>query len=76
VDAFARAGLASLSLAEAPFELDFDEWFDRGTPGRSKEDVRALLLAGRARSFDPQPRPDGRIAIRALRVLVRGVRPA
>jgi hypothetical protein len=76
VDLFSRAGLASVSLAEAPFELDFDEWFDRGTPGRSKEDVRALLLAGRARSFDPQPRADGRIAIRAVRALVRGVKPA
>jgi 2-polyprenyl-3-methyl-5-hydroxy-6-metoxy-1,4-benzoquinol methylase len=76
VDLFARAGLSSVTLAEQPFELDFDEWFDRGSPRRPKDDVRAQLLAGRARSFDPAPRADGRIAIRAIRALVRGVKPA
>ncbi|HET7753697.1 MAG TPA: methyltransferase domain-containing protein [Anaeromyxobacteraceae bacterium] len=73
VDLLARAGLEQLQLAEAPFELDFDEWFDRGTPGRSKDDVRARVLAGRARGFDPVRRPDGGISIRAILALVRGV---
>src|SRR5262249_47291409 len=48
VDAFARAGLADVGLAEDPFELDFDEWFDRGTPAVPKSEVRARLLAGRS----------------------------
>lgn len=75
LDLFVRAGLRDLRLAEEAFELDFDEWFDRGTPSEAKEAVRARLLAGRARAFEPSPRPDGSIAIRCLRALVRGVRP-
>lgn len=75
LDLFARAGLEDLRLAEEAFELDFDEWFDRGTPSEARGVVRARLLAGSARSFEPSPRPDGSIAIRCLRVLVRGVRP-
>lgn len=75
-DLFARAGLAAVRLVEEPLELDFDEWFDRGTPRAPKEDVRRALLAGRARGFDPVRRPDGGITIRAVRALVRGVRPA
>jgi len=74
VDAFARAGLSSVQLREDPFELDFDEWFDRGTPALSKEEARALLLASRARGFDPRKRPDGGITIRCVLALVRGVR--
>jgi SAM-dependent methyltransferase len=74
VDLFARAGLRELSLVEETFELDFDEWFDRGTPALPKEEVRALLLAGRARAFDPAVGPDGSISIRNGRVNVRGVK--
>ena len=75
VDAFARVGLAAIRLVEEPLELDFDEWFDRGTPRASKDEVRRMLLAGRARGFEPVPRPDGRITIRLVRALVRGERP-
>jgi 2-polyprenyl-3-methyl-5-hydroxy-6-metoxy-1,4-benzoquinol methylase len=74
-DAFAAAGLADVSLVEEPVTLDFDEWFDRGTPGRAKEEVRAALLSGRARGFEPVPRRDGGITIRVVRALVRGVKP-
>ncbi len=74
-DAFARAGLAGISLVEEPFELDFDEWFDRGTPSLPKSEVRARLLAGCARGFVPVPRPDGGVTIRNLRALVRGTKP-
>jgi SAM-dependent methyltransferase len=74
VDAFGRAGLSSVQLLEDPFELDFDEWFDRGTPALPKEEVRSRVLAGRARGFDPQKRPDGGITVRCIRALVRGVR--
>lgn len=74
VDAFARAGLGGVQLVEEPLELDFDEWFDRGTPRASKDEARRLLLGGRARGFEPVPRPDGGITIRAVRALVRGVR--
>jgi SAM-dependent methyltransferase len=75
VDAFARAGLAGVTLAEEPLDLDFDEWFDRGTPLAPKDEVRRKVLAGTARGFTPSPAPDGRIAIRLVRALVRGVKP-
>ena len=72
----AVAGRASSkwSSIEEPFELDFDEWFDRGTPGAAKAEVRARILSGRARGFDPVQRRDGGITLRCVRVLARGVR--
>ena len=73
-DTFARAGLRRVQLVEDEFELDFDEWFDRGTPASHKAEVRTRLLSGRARAFDPTLRPDGGITIRCVRTLVRGVR--
>ncbi|WP_242342152.1 class I SAM-dependent methyltransferase [Anaeromyxobacter terrae] len=76
VDVLARAGLEELRLLEEPFELDFDEWFDRGTPTLPKDEVRRRVLAGRARGFEPVPRDDGGITLRCVRALVRGVRPA
>jgi SAM-dependent methyltransferase len=75
VDLLARAGLGSISHVEEPFQLDFDEWFDRGTPAAPKAEVRARLLAGRARGFDPELRPDGGVTIRCWRSTVRGVKP-
>jgi 2-polyprenyl-3-methyl-5-hydroxy-6-metoxy-1,4-benzoquinol methylase len=74
-DLFARAGLAAVSLAEETATLDFDEWFDRGTPGRLKEEVRRMLLSGTARAFEPVKRPEGGVTIRCVRALVRGVKP-
>jgi len=76
VDLLARAGMRRIELAEEEFELDFDEWFDRGTPAAGKAEVRRRLLAGRARGFDPRPRSDGGISIRCVRALARGVREA
>jgi hypothetical protein len=35
--------------------------------------VRALVLAGRARGFDPVARSDGGIDIRCVRLVARGV---
>src|SRR5947209_3805817 len=57
-DAFGRAGLSDVQLAEDGFDLDFDEWFDRGTPALPKAEVRARVLAGGARGFDVRARPD------------------
>ena len=74
MDLLASAGLASVALVEERLDLDFDEWFDRGTTGRTKEDVRQVLLAGTARGFAPAPRPDGGVTIRIMRAVVRGVR--
>ncbi|HTN52485.1 MAG TPA: class I SAM-dependent methyltransferase [Anaeromyxobacter sp.] len=76
VDLLAGLGLAGLELAEAPIELDFDEWFDRGTPSRPKEEVRRLVLDGRARGFEPILREDGGITLRLALALARGVRRA
>jgi SAM-dependent methyltransferase len=76
VDLFARLGLERVGLVEEPRTLDFDEWFDRGTPGRPKADVRALALSGTARGFGIEPRPDGGISIHLVWTMVRGVVPA
>jgi len=76
VDLFARAGLGGIRLEEEQHQLDFDEWFDRGTPGRAKAEVRAALLAGCARGFSPEARADGGVTIHLSWSLVRGVRPA
>ncbi len=74
VDVFVRAGLRQVRLAEEEFDLDFDEWFDRGTPALSKAEVRALVEAGTARGFTPRKRPDGGISVTNVRALVRGTR--
>ena len=55
--------------------LDFDEWFDRGTPAAPKDAVRARLLEGTSRGFAPRRRADGGFEIRCLRALVRGTKP-
>lgn len=74
VDLFAKLGLARIELLEEPFVLDFDEWFDRGTPQASKETVRAMLLADPTiRGFHSTHQPDGTIQIAAIRAIVRGV---
>jgi SAM-dependent methyltransferase len=75
VDLFAGAGLEQVQLCEDEVLLDYDEWFDRGTPGAPKEAVRPRLLAGTARGFAPSARPDGGVNIRLLRAMVRGVKP-
>jgi SAM-dependent methyltransferase len=76
VDLLASAGLEQISLQEEPFELDFDEWFDRGTPQESKPDVRSRLVTGPSiRGFRASPRTDGSIRIDCVRVVVRGVKP-
>jgi 2-polyprenyl-3-methyl-5-hydroxy-6-metoxy-1,4-benzoquinol methylase len=75
VDLFAQAGLEEISLVEEPFTLDYDEWFDRGTPADTKESVRAKLLAGPIiRSFRPSLQGDGCIRIDCTRAIVRGVK--
>jgi hypothetical protein len=71
-DLLAEAGLVQLALREEEFELDFDEWFDRGTPSKSKAEVRAMLLSGTARGFAPTPRADGGLTLRCFREMVRG----
>jgi len=63
-------------LREEEFELDFDEWFNRGTPSKSKSEVRAMLLSGTARGFAPTPRADGGLTLRCFREMVRGIKPA
>jgi SAM-dependent methyltransferase len=75
VDALASIGLVRIAFVEEEFELDFDEWFDRGTPELPKARVRQMVESGRARGFDPTVRPDGGITIRCVRSLVRGTRP-
>jgi SAM-dependent methyltransferase len=75
LDLFAAAGFVDLSLVEESFTLDFDEWFDRGTPGEPKAAVRALLLGGPAvRGFSPVGQIDGSIRIDCVRAIVRGVK--
>ena len=76
VDAFAAAGLTDVTYREESFILDFDEWFDRGTPSGTKTSVRSDLLSGpMIRSFRPVLLENGSIRIDAVRAIVRGCRP-
>lgn len=76
VDLFAAAGLVGVRSVEEIFTLDFDEWFDRGTPAAPKQDVRTRLLDGpKARGFRPTLLDDGSVRIDCVRALVRGVKP-
>jgi SAM-dependent methyltransferase len=76
VDLFASVGLEEIRLTEESFVLDFDEWFDRGTPTLSKDEVRHLLLDGpTVRGFVPTVLDGGSIRIDAIRAIVRGVKP-
>ena len=74
-DLFVAAGLDAVCLVEDPFELDFDEWFDRGTPSAAKEVVRKKLLSGPPiRGFRAERLAHDRVRIHGWRVLVRGLR--
>jgi 2-polyprenyl-3-methyl-5-hydroxy-6-metoxy-1,4-benzoquinol methylase len=76
VDRFAAAGLTAIRLVEESFVLDFDEWFDRGTPAEPKETVRRRLLSGPIiRSFRPELLEDGSVRIASIRAIVRGIKP-
>jgi SAM-dependent methyltransferase len=74
VDAFAGAGLVDLQLQEDELDLDFEEWFDRGTPSASKDEVRARFLAGQSRGLAPRGRPDGGLDLHVRRAALRGTR--
>ncbi len=76
VDLLAASGLEVIRLVEEPFTLDFDEWFDRGTPSEPKEAVRDRLLSGPgARGFRVTQRPDGGLTIHCYRALLRAITP-
>jgi SAM-dependent methyltransferase len=76
VDLLAAAGLTELRLVEEPLVLDFEEWFDRGTPSENKATVREWLLSGSAaRGFRPQLQPGGVLRIHGWLAIVRGVKP-
>lgn len=76
VDLLAAAGLVEIGYVEEAFELDFDEWFDRGSPSESKDDVRKVMLAGLdARGFRVAPGQEPSIRIECVRAVVRGRRP-
>jgi SAM-dependent methyltransferase len=73
VDLLAASGLVNLRMVEESFMLDFDEWFDRGTPQDTKENVRATVLRGpSSRGFAPALQPDGSIRIDCWRAIASG----
>ena len=73
VDLLAAAGLDDIRVREEAFTLDFDEWFDRGTPAAPKAQVRERLLAGPgARGFRVVGQSGASIQIRGTWVVVRG----
>ena len=75
VDLLLSAGLESVRLVEEAFTLDFDEWFDRGTPTAPKADVRLWIESGpRSRGFSGRRLDDGRLEIACWRVLIRGIK--
>jgi SAM-dependent methyltransferase len=76
VDLLAAAGLDRVRLVEEEFALDFDEWFDRGTPAAPKAEVRERLLAGPpVRGFRAWEVSGGPVRIDCVRALVRGFKP-
>ncbi|HVY36572.1 MAG TPA: class I SAM-dependent methyltransferase [Polyangia bacterium] len=75
LDLFTLAGLGDLESREERFTLDFDEWFDRGTPDAPKDEVRAQVLAARVRGFTASEQPGGAVTISCWRSYVRGVKP-
>ena len=73
VDLFVSAGLGEVRLVEEGFTLDFDEWFDRGTPDASKDEVRSILLQSPPiRGFRAVREVTGRVTIHCWRSIVRG----
>lgn len=76
VDLFAQVGLIAIQAHEERFTLDFDEWFDRGTPEVSKAEVRQRLRAlPPIRGFQAVAEPSGQLTIHCWRSTVRGVVP-
>jgi hypothetical protein len=76
VDLLAISGLGEIRLSEEAFTLDFDEWFDRGTPTAPKLEVRERILNARpTRGFQAVEESDGRVTIHCWRAIVRGVKP-
>ena len=77
IDLFANVGLESIQAVEEPFTLDFDEWFDRGTPTKPKSEVRERMVTlPPSRGFRVESISDGRLTIHCWRAIVRGVVPA
>jgi SAM-dependent methyltransferase len=77
VDLMANVGLDDIRAREEAFALDFDEWFDRGTPAAPKDEVKAELLTGPgARGFRPVGRADGTVQIHGTWIVARGCVPA
>jgi SAM-dependent methyltransferase len=74
VDLLTACGLGAVRVVEEPLELDFDEWFDRGTPTRAKHEVRAMVLAGSARGFSAEASPSGRIRLTTWRAMIAGTK--
>ncbi len=73
VDLLAGAGFESITLHEERFTLDFDEWFDRGTPSMTRDETLKLLrngpgARGFAAVFGAPPTID------CVRAIVRGVK--
>lgn len=76
-DLLAACGLVDIHIQEERFTLDFDEWFDRGTPAAPKSEVRARLLATPPiRGFHPTLLPNGAVRIDCVRALATGDRRA
>jgi SAM-dependent methyltransferase len=75
VDLFASAGLRDVRYLEEQFTLDFDEWFDRGTPSDTKEAVRDRLVSGPViRSFRSSVVDGGSVRINCVRAIVRAAK--
>jgi SAM-dependent methyltransferase len=76
LDLMGQCGLVEVQAREEAFVLDFDEWFDRGTPAASKEAVRAEMVSGPgARGFAVRMAEGGSVAMACWRTLARGKKP-
>lgn len=76
VDLLAQSGLNDIDMKEDAFVLDFDAWFDRGSPVAEKPVARALLANGnQARGWTPEHLDDGSIRIHCRITMARGLKP-
>lgn len=77
VELLASCGLTSIRYEESDFPLDFDDWFDRGTPSQPKEEVRQRLLSGPpVRGFRASPGGGQKLSIAGIFATLRAVKAA
>jgi len=73
LDLLTAAGLSDLRLQEEPLPLDFDDWYDRGSPQVDKAELRLRVQSGPgARGFEVVGKVGNAVQLLCRLALVRG----